>query len=575
MTILPEPHGGALINLMAEAEQVDRLKSDIKDMQSWDLSPRQICDLELLLIGGFSPLSGFMSESEYLSVCNEMRLSNGLLWPMPINLDVNREFAENLSSGEKIALRNPEGIPLAIMEVTDKWEPDRNLEALKIFNTNDLAHPGVKTLLDECNPIYLGGGIQGLQLPPHHDFDEIRHTPFTLRQRFESKEWTKIVAFQTRNPMHRAHVELTKRASEETGAKLLIHPVVGLTKPGDVDYFVRVRAYRAMLSHYENDSAELSLLPLAMRMGGPREAIWHAIIRKNYGCTHFIVGRDHAGPGNDSEGNPFYGAYEAQDLLRKHSNELGIDVAEFKEMVYVYEDNAYLPVSEVDQAKTTLNLSGTELRQKLMDGTEIPEWFSFPEVVSILRDAYPPKNKQGFTIFFTGLPSSGKSTLANVLMSRLMEITSRPVTLLDGDLVRKNLSSELGFSKEHRDLNIKRIGYVASEITKHRGIAICAPIAPYSETREEIRSIIEQYGKFILIHVATPLEICELRDLKGLYAKARAGQITGFTGIDDPYESPESPELRIDTSMLDPKDAIENVMKYLEGQGLLDIRNDC
>lgn len=575
MTTLPNPHGGALVHLIAETNQIDKLKTDTQNMKSWDLSARQICDLELLLNGGFSPLTGFMSESDYVSVCSNMRLSSGLLWPIPINLDVSRVFSESLSAGEKIVLRNPEGIPLAVMHITDKWEPDRKLEAQQVFGTTDLAHPGVKALLEESNPIYLGGDILGLQLPPHHDFDELRHTPFALRQRFESNGWSKIVAFQTRNPMHRAHVELTKRASMETGAQLLIHPVVGLTKPGDVDYFVRVRAYRAMLPHYDADSVELSLLPLAMRMGGPREAIWHAIIRKNYGCTHFIVGRDHAGPGNDSQGKPFYGAYEAQDLLREHADELGIQVAEFKEMVYVAEDDVYRPVSEVNQAKTTLALSGTELRQKLMDGTEIPYWFSYPEVVKILRDAYPPKNKQGFTVFFTGLPSSGKSTLANVLMSRIMEVTSRPVTILDGDLVRKNLSSELGFSKEHRDLNIKRIGYVASEITKHRGIAICAPIAPYSDTREEIRSIIEQYGRFVLIYVATPLEICEIRDLKGLYAKARAGQITGFTGIDDPYEAPEASELQIDTSNLNPTEAIENVMKYLTEEGLLDIQNDC
>ncbi len=575
MTLLATPHGGALVNLIAKPDKANNLKADTQKMKSWDLSAKQLCDLELLLNSGFSPLTGFLNKSDYLSVCKTMRLTNGTLWPMPINLDVSVAFSDNLSIGEKIVLRHPEGIPLAIMQISDKWEPDRAVEAFEVFRTTDTAHPGVRTLLENTNPIYLGGELEGIQLPPHHDFTSIRHSPQELRDRFLSKGWSKIVAFQTRNPMHRAHVELTKRASEETGAKLLIHPVVGLTKPGDVDYFVRVRAYRSMLAHYNADSAELSLLPLAMRMGGPREAVWHAIIRKNYGCTHFIVGRDHAGPGNDSNGNPFYGAYEAQDLLREHANELGIEVAEFKEMVYVAEDNNYQPVSEVTSKKTTLNVSGTELREKLIDGTEIPEWFSYPEVVKILREAYPSKNKQGFTVFFTGLPSSGKSTLANILMSRLMEVTSRPVTILDGDLVRKNLSSELGFSKEHRDINIKRIGYVASEITKHRGIAICAPIAPYEATRNEIRSIIEQYGKFILVYVSTPLEICESRDLKGLYAKARAGQLSDFTGIDDPYEIPEISELQIDTSEASANEAIENVMKYLEQEGLLDISDDC
>lgn len=566
-------HGGALVNLVMEESAASGLKRVAQSFTSWDLTPRQVCDIELLMNGAFSPLNAFMNKAEYDRVCGEMRLPDGTLWPMPITLDVTETLAQGLAIGERIALRHPEGMILAVLTVGDIWQPDRAAEATAIFGTDDPTHPGVFTLLEQTNPYYIGGALEGIALPPQHDFQELRHTPAQLRERFAERGWHKVVAFQTRNPMHRAHIELTRRAAAETGAHLLIHPVVGMTKPGDVDYFVRVRAYEAMLARYEADSVDLSLLPLAMRMGGPREALWHAIIRRNHGCTHFIVGRDHAGPGNDSSGTPFYGPYEAQDLLREYRDELGIEVVEFKEMVYVQEDETYQSATDVEPNKTILSLSGTELRQKLADGSDIPEWFSYPEVIKILRDAYPSKANQGFTVFFTGLPSSGKSTLANVLVTRLMELSSRPVTLLDGDLVRKNLSSELGFSKEHRDLNIKRIGYVAGEITKHRGIAVCAPIAPYASVRREVREMISAYGGYVEVHVSTPVDICEQRDRKGLYAKARAGEIVGFTGVDDPYEVPEHAELEIDTTNTDPDEGVSTVIAFLVESGLLHTEN--
>jgi sulfate adenylyltransferase len=415
----------------------------------------------------------------------------------------------------------------------------------------------------------VGGTIEGIQLPEHHDFLDLRHTPKELRQQFIRLGWKKIVAFQTRNPMHRAHFELTFRAAKEVEANLLIHPVVGMTKPDDVDHYTRVRCYQSLLSHYPKNTTFLSLLPLAMRIGGPREAILHAIIRKNYGCTHLIVGRDHAGPGKDLKGKFFYGPYDAQEMLRKYENELDIAMVPFKMMVYVEGLDQYVPVDEVPESTTTLNISGTELRSRLAKGSDIPKWFTFPEVASELRRTYPPRNSQGFTVFFTGLSGSGKSTIAKALLARFLEIGGRPVTLLDGDIVRKNLSSELGFSKDHRDLNIQRIGFVASEITKNRGIAICAPIAPYDNIRQINRNLISSLGGYILVYVSTPLEVCEQRDRKGLYAKARAGIIKEFTGISDPYEKPDDADLVIDTTDISPEEAVQEIILHLEKEGYI------
>ena len=563
------PHGGALKDLLVSPARADELKKEALGLPSWDLTERQVCDIELLLSGAFSPLEGFMQQPDYEGVRDDMRLADGTLWPMPITLDVSEEFGASVKAGDRVALRHPEGMVLAIMTAGDPWTPDRKLEAAKVFGTDDDLHPGVFALLQQSNPVYVGGTLEGVEMPPQHTFNEIRRTPAELRRRFQELGWSKVVAFQTRNPMHRAHVELTMRAAEQAGANLLIHPVVGMTKPGDVDYFVRVRAYEAIMHRYPKESTELSLLPLAMRMGGPREAVWHAIIRKNHGCSHFIVGRDHAGPGNDRSGTPFYGPYDAQELIRQYRDELGIEVVEFEEMVYVEELDAYQPASEVKAGSKVLSLSGTDLRNRLATGGEIPEWFSYPEVAEVLRQAYPPKANQGFTVFFTGLPSSGKSTLANVIMARLMQLSSRPVTILDGDIVRKHLSSELGFSEEHRNINIRRIGYVASEITKHHGIAVCAPIAPYAAVRREVREMVSAYGGFIEVHVATPVEVCERRDRKGLYAKARAGILKGFTGVDDPYEVPEQAEVVVDTTDIEPDEGVDMVLAKIRELGYL------
>ena len=566
---LIEPHGGTLVDLQANPEEAAALKAESRDWPSFDLTPRQLCDLELLLNGGFSPLRGFLNKADYASVCADMRLADGTLWPMPIMLDIPEELGSRLSAGSMLALRDPEGVMIAALDIEDVWEPDREAEAQAVFGATNREHPGVAQLLDRTNPYYVGGTIVGFDLVTHYDYRLLRHTPAELRAEFGKLGWTKVVAFQTRNPMHRAHQELTLRASKEVEANLLIHPVVGMTKPGDVDHYTRVRCYQALLHRYPRKTAMLSLLPLAMRMGGPREAVWHAIIRKNHGCTHLIVGRDHAGPGSDSSGNPFYGPYDAQELLKQHAEEIGVTMVPFKLMVYVEEKDGYSPIDEVPEGTRTLNISGTELRDRLALGKDIPEWFTFSDVATELRKSHPPRHRQGLTVFFTGLSGSGKSTIANVLLVKLLEMGGRPVTLLDGDLVRKNLSSELGFSKEHRDLNIKRIGYVASEITKNGGVAICAPIAPYDAVRKDVRSMIEPLGGFMLVHIATSVEVCEQRDRKGLYAKARAGIIKEFTGVSDPYEEPADADIVIDTGELTAEEAAQQIVLHCEKEGYI------
>ena len=561
---LISPHGGTLVNLFVDDDRTASVKNESRDWPSHDLTARQLCDLELLLNGGFSPLTGFMGQADYERVCAEMRLEDGTLWPLPITLDVPEEVGMSLKVGSNLALRDPEGVMLAALHVESIWQPDREADSQVLFGTKNLEHPGVAQLLGGTNPTYVGGRLTGLQAVTHYDYKLLRHSPRELRAEFEKLGWTKVVAFQTRNPMHRAHQELTLRAAKDAEANLLIHPVVGMTKPGDVDHYTRVRCYQALLHRYPRKTAMLSLLPLAMRMGGPREAVWHAIIRKNYGCTHLIVGRDHAGPGVDSGGNAFYGPYDAQELLHEYEAELGVTMVPFKLMVYVEESDQYLPVDEVPEGKRTLNLSGTELRDRLAAGKDIPNWFTFSDVVEELRRSHRPRHRQGFTVFFTGLSGSGKSTIANVLLVKFLERGGRSVTLLDGDLVRKNLSKELGFSKEHRDINIRRIGYVASEITKNGGIAICAPIAPYDAVRKDVRSTVKPLGGFVLVHVDTPLEVCEQRDRKGLYAKARAGIIKEFSGISDPYEEPTDAELVIDTTKLTAEEAAQQIVLHLE-----------
>ncbi|HSS66893.1 MAG TPA: bifunctional sulfate adenylyltransferase/adenylylsulfate kinase, partial [Gammaproteobacteria bacterium] len=514
MGAFKEPHGGELKELYVGESAADAEKARSKDYKSWDLTGRQLCDIELILNGAFSPLEGFMCREDYEKVLSEMRLTTGLLWPIPITLDVTQPFADEISKGEKIALRDPEGVLIAVMEVKDVWIPDKPAEASAIFGTDHPAHPGVDYLKEKANDVYVGGKLMGIEPPVHYDFKLLRDSPSELRGRFRKLGWRRIVAFQTRNPMHRAHRELTLRAALEHEANLLLHPVVGLTKPGDVDHYTRVRCYERIIETYPEQTTALSILNLAMRMAGPREALLHGIIRKNYGCTHFIVGRDHAGPGADPEGRPFYPPYGAQELFAAHEKELDISMVPFQQLVYVEDKAQYLPLDETTPEMKIKTLSGTEFRRRMREGLEIPDWYSFPEIIEELRKVYPPRDKQGLTVFFTGLSGAGKSTIANALLVKMVENGSRKVTLLDGDIVRKNLSSELNFSREHRDLNILRIGFVATEITKNGGVAICAPIAPYRNTRRQVREMISNEGGFIEIYVDTPLEVCEARDRK-------------------------------------------------------------
>jgi sulfate adenylyltransferase len=569
MGAFKEPHGGVLKELYLGESAAEEEKAKAQDYPSWDLTERQLCDIELLLNGAFSPLDGFLNRQEYEGVITEMRLPSGLLWPIPVTLDVDPKFAESVSEGDTIALRDREGMIVSTLEIKDIWTADKALEAASIFGTEDEAHPGVDYLFNHALSVYIGGKLRGIEPPIHYDFRLLRDSPSELRGRFRKLGWRKVVAFHTHNPMHRAHQELTFRAAREQEANLLIHPVVGMTRPGDVDHFTRVRCYEHILERYPEQTTTLSILNLAMRMAGPKEALWHGIIRKNFGCTHLIIGRDHAGPGKGPGDKPFYPPYEAQELFEKHGAELDITMVPFQHPVYVEDKAQYLPVDETTPDMKIRTMTETEFRRRLREGLDIPEWYSYPEIIDELSKMYPPRHRQGFTVFFTGLSGAGKSTIANALLVKLLEIGDRNVTLLDGDVVRKHLSSELGFSREHRDLNILRIGFVASEIAKNGGIAICAPIAPYRATRRRVREMIEASGGFVEVHVSTPLDVCESRDRKGLYAKARAGTLKGFTGIDDPYEEPERAEVVIDTLELAPQLAAQRILVKLEGMGFI------
>lgn len=572
MDHLVSPYGGTLQNLLADEKRVALLKQESQEFPSITLTQRQLCDLELLMNGAFSPLRGFMTREIYEGVLEKMRLPDGMLWSMPVTLDIPDAVADRIEAGACLGLNDPEGFPLAVLRVADKWKPDKKREARLVYGTESRSHPGVRFLFEQVHSNYVGGQLEGIQLPMHYDFETLRDTPEELRHLFDKHGWRRVVAFNTSKPMHRLHRDITLGAAREAQANILLHPAVGMTKPGDLHYYARVHCYQAIRRNYPHNLVMLSLLPMAVRMAGPREALLNAIVRQNYGCSHFIVGPEHAAPPEVRLGGErFYPRYAAQELVAQHQGELAIRMLPVKEMRYVPSDDQFLPVDRIEREdRKSIQFTETELYDHLSHGQEIPAWFSFPGVIAELRKVCPPRNRRGITLFFTGLSGSGKSTLAKILYAKFIEAGGRPVTLLDGDIVRQNLSSELGFSREHRDLNIRRIGFVASEITKNGGVAICAPIAPYKATRRAVRELIEQHGAFIEIYVATPLEICEKRDRKGLYAKARKGLIPGFTGISDPYETPENPEIHIDTTDLTPAHAAQEIFLYLMKEGYLD-----
>ena len=564
-----EPHGKTLVSFHLSADELSEYSELSNKTASLTLSLKQQCDLEMIANGAFSPLSTFNNQKDYEEILLNNRLSNGLVWPIPIVLDVPDQFLKSLDKNEYISLRNAEGFLLAILKVNEFWAPDKKEEANSVFKSNDPNHPGVDYLFNHTNNNYISGELVPIQSNKYFDFTHLRKSPQEVRDFFRLNNWKDVIAFQTRNPMHRAHYELTKLAMDEHNSKLLIHPVIGMSKPGDIDHFTRVKCYQHIIKYYPENSVELSLINLAMRMAGPKEALWHAIIRKNYGCNRIIIGRDHAGPGVNAEGKPYYQPYDAQELIAQYQEELEIKMVPFKEMVFAKNKKTYLPLDKIEQDDPIEKLSGTQFKELLQQRTEIPTWYSFPEVIHELRKRFPKLHNQGLTVFFTGLSGAGKSTLANAIMYKLMETEDRPITLLDGDIVRQHLSSELGFSKEDRDIHVKRIGYVASEITKHGGVAICAPIAPYSNTRKVVRNMIDEVGSFVEIHVATPLSVCEERDTKGLYKQARAGKILDFTGVSDPYEEPENPEITVDTSDITVEESSALILDKLRSLKLL------
>jgi len=564
-----EYHGGAPVRLLVSEERAATLKDIALNLPDIILNDRQLCDLELLATGVFSPLDGFMLRSDYESVLDRMRLQSNVLWPIPVCLGISETKARTLEVGQSVTLRDHEGFLLAIMHIEDMWPSDREKEALLLYGTADTAHQGVKYLLKSEGDYYIGGRLEVLNTPLHFDFKQLRMTPHEIRRVYQKLHWKRIIGFQTRNPIQRLQFEMTVNAMRQAKANLLLLPVTGMTKPGDFDHYTRVRCYRAVTHHYPPDAFILNLLPLSMRLAGPREALLHAIIAKNYGCTHFIVGRDHGSPGNDPAGNSFYKSRAAQKMTEEYSTEIGLNIIPFEELVYLPFEDEYRSSDQIPEGEQFISFSSSDIRVRIRSGRRIPEWATFPEVNEELKKAYPPPGKQGFTIFLTGLSGAGKSTVAKVLYARFLEMGDRPVSLLDGDIVRRNLSSGLSFSKEDRDINVRRIGFVAGEITKNRGIAICAPIAPYNATRKEIRNAIESYGGFIEVHVSTPLEVCETRDRKGMYAKARAGLIKGFTGVDDPYEIPKSPEVRINTTDLTPTEAAQEILLHLGQKGYI------
>lgn len=560
------PYGGRLIDLLVANESVAELRDYANHLPSLQLTDRQVCDLELLAVGGFSPLDRFMGREDYRRVLDDMRLANGQIFPIPITLPVAPGPAIQLD--QDIALRDAKNELLAVMTIEEIYEWDRDELAGKVLGTLDPRHPLVVEL-PRWGALNISGRLRVLQLPRHYDFRDLRLTPRQTRERLEGFGYPNVVAFQTRNPLHRAHEELTKRAAEAVNGVLLLHPAVGMTKLGDVDHYTRVRTYKALAQHYyDPDRILLSLLPVAMRLAGPREAVWHALIRRNYGANYLIVGRDHASPGVDSTGKPFYGPYDAQQLVQHFGDELGVGMVSFQEMVYLPEEGRYEEISRVAAHAPTASISGTQVREEyLHNGRMLPDWFTRPEVAQILAETYPPRYRQGVCVWFTGLAGAGKSTTAEVLTGLLLE-HGRQVTLLDGDVVRTHLSRGLGFSKEDRDTNVRRMGFVASELARHGGVVICAAVSPYRLTRNDVRSMVGK-DRYVEVFVDTPLEVCEQRDAKGLYARARRGEISDFTGIDDPYEPPQHPDLTLDTLSHTPEENAHMILDVLIQRGFV------
>ena len=563
---LIQPYGGTLVDITVHGQEQEELNAVAASLPSLQLSARSLCDLELLATGAFSPLERFMGEMDYQNVIHDMRLSSQVLFPIPITLTADKSWLGR--EGDLLALRDSRNNLLAVMTIEETFKWNRKEEARLVLGTEDPRHPLVAEM-GMWDEVCISGPITVISLPKYFDFVALRLTPAQVRERLQGLGNLNVVAFQTRNPFHRSHEELTKRAAERVGGSLLIHPAVGMTKPGDIDLYTRVRIYITVVEKYfDPNRTLLSLTPLAMRLAGPREALWHAIIRRNYGASHFIVGRDHAGPGEDSAGNPFYGPYDAQTMFERHADEIGVKPIAYEELVYLPDEGSYKERSELTPKQSFRRISGTQLREEYqLKGLPLPTWFTREETAQIITEHYPPRHKQGFCVWFTGLSASGKSTTAQLLTTLLLE-HGRQITLLDGDVVRTHLSKGLGFSRDDRDANVLRIGFVASEIVRHHGATICAAVSPYRRTRNQVRELVGA-DRFIEVFVDTPIDVCEQRDEKGMYVRARQGKITGFTGVDDPYEVPTNPEIILNTVDVTAEENARRIISFLEERGFL------
>lgn len=563
MENLIPPYGGELPILLCDAYRAETLKREAMDFPSIDLDWQQLCELELILSGALAPLMGFMGRADLESVLSRLQRADGHFWARPVMLAISEKAAKGLEPGGRVALRDAEGFMPAVLHVSEVWPVDPETEA-------EWARTSGHPLSEPCGragQMYVAGQVEGVAMPPRHDFLTLRLTPAETRAQFAKRGWRRVLGVMPSQPMHRMHFEFFMRAAVQREANLLIQVAGGADPVHDAAHFSRIRACLALQPRFPAPTTLLTVSPLITLPEGDREVLHKALIARNHGCTHLVVGGEWIGAGELRRGGDVAGeGAVVQSMARER---LGVELVPFPRLVYVEDRDEFVPEGETPEGSRVLRMNGAEFQRRMVQGSRVPDWYAYPEVLAELTKAYPPRSRQGFTVFCTGLSGAGKSTIARALTVKLMEMGGRRVTLLDGDVVRRNLSSELGFSKEHRDINIRRIGYVASEITKHGGIAICAPIAPYQQTRRAVRDMIEPWGGFVEVHVSTTIEVCEQRDRKGLYAKARAGLIPEFTGVSDPYETPVNAELIIDTAQYSVEEAVARIVLKLEHEGYL------
>jgi sulfate adenylyltransferase len=513
------------------------------------LDERNLNDLEMFFLGAFDPLQGYNTFENFNSIVTHGCLEDGTIWPIPFVLPVpeclltKNNNSVSTHSNVFLNVRDVLGTIVARVSVVDCYKVNIDVYGQLLLETSDTNHPFMDYLHNNHrDSVYVGGNITPICPIKHFDFIQYRQNTKQVKDMIRHDHWDAVIGFQTRNPMHKSHFELTRQAVSEVQKELetsntssarvllLITPSCGVTQPGDIDSATRIRCYQKILPYYKdlyNIDVKLVVLPLTMRMAGPKEALWHALIRQNFGCTHFIIGRDHAGPSClQKNGKSFYEPYAAHALLKSFATKLKIIPILSMNMVYVPDKKQYVQENLLPPNASYEQLSGTKFRTALQNREPIPEWFSFPTVLEELKKVYHPRYQQGFCIYFTGLPCSGKSTLAKAVSARLEERESenRHVSILDADIVRLHLSRGLGYSKQDRSVNVQRIGYVASLITYHYGIVLVANIAPYAADRLSNRRLITNAGGgYIEVYVSTPLSICQTRDVKQHYKNARLG----------------------------------------------------